>query len=74
MKKNIVNPLTKFGLEVKIKLMESQKTQEWLIEEIKKETGLFVDSSLMNKVLTGRRKASKIVQAIKKILAMEDKL
>lgn len=64
---------TDFGVDVKMRLLLRGKTQEWLIDEVRKETGLFVDGSLIYKVLTGQNKASKIVQAIKKILEMEDK-
>ena len=59
---------TEFGLCVKDKLLRKGKDQKWLGEEINKRTGLFVDSGYMYKILTGQRKAPKIVDAICEIL------
>ena len=67
-KGNRKNPLTNFGFDVKKKLIDIDKPQSWLIEEIKKETNLYVDSSVLNKVLTGRLNSKKIIAAINKIL------
>lgn len=53
---------------VKHKLIDLGKTQRWLEEEIRKRTGLFVDSGYMHKIMTGQRKAPKIVDAIFEIL------
>lgn len=63
---------TKFGLCVKTELLKIGKTQNWLIEQVSKETGLFVDDSYLYKILTGTRKAPKLCQAICKILNIED--
>lgn len=60
-----------FGKEVKKRLIEIDKTQEWLIAEVRKDTGLFVDSSYLNRILTGRNNSPKIIASIKKTLAME---
>lgn len=62
---------TEFGLSVKTKLIRLGKTQKWLEEEVAKKTGRFMDDSLMYKILTGDRKASKMVQAICEILNIE---
>lgn len=62
---------TEFGLCVKDKLLRKGKEQKWLEEQIAEQTGLFVDSGYMYKILTGRRKAPKIVQAICEILEIE---
>lgn len=59
-----------FGKEVKKKLIEIDKTQEWLIAEVKKDTGLFIDSSYLNRIITGRSNTPKIVASIKKILSI----
>lgn len=63
--------LCEFGVEVKTKLIEINKNQTWLIEEVRKETGMYVDTGYLNKIFTGKRKAPKIRDAITKILAME---
>ena len=57
-----------FGLCVKTELLRRGKEQKWLEEAITEKTGLFVDSGYMYKILTGQRKAPKIVDAICKLL------
>ena len=63
--------LTDFGLRVKTELLRRGKEQKWLEQRITETTGLYVDSSYISKILTGQRKASKIVQSIKEILELE---
>lgn len=60
-----------FGKQVKIRLININKTQEWLISEINKDTGLFIDSSYLNRILTGRNNSNKIISSIKKILSID---
>lgn len=60
-----------FGLCVKVKLLQKQRTQKWLSEEVTSKTGLYVDSGYMHKILTGKRNAPKIVDAICEILSIE---
>lgn len=64
-------PLTQFGKDIKRRLIDMDKSQSWLIEEVKKETGLYFDTSYLNKIQTGRIATPSIVSAIKKILAVE---
>ena len=60
-----------FGLCVKTELLRIGKTQQWLIDAVARETGLFVDSSYMHKILTGQRNAPKIVAAICETLSIK---
>ena len=60
-----------FGLCVKVKLLQKQKTQKWLAEEVTNKTGLYVDSGYMYKILTSQRAAPKVVDAICEILSIE---
>lgn len=60
-----------FGIVVKTELLKRGKEQKWLEEAISKQTGLFVDSGYMYKILTGKRKAPKITAAICEILELE---
>lgn len=62
-----------FGLSVKVKLLQKQKTQKWLAEEVTRRTGLYVDSGYMYKILTSQREAPKVVDAICEILNIENK-
>lgn len=57
-----------FGLCVKTKLLQINRTQKWLAEEVASKTGLYVDSGYMYKILTNQRNAPKVVDAICEIL------
>lgn len=59
---------TEFGKLVKKMLIDFGHTQSWLIDEIQARTGLYCDSSYLNKVLTGKNAAPKIKSAICEIL------
>lgn len=62
-------PLTEYGVEVKVRLVKLNKTQKWLIEEVKKllpET--YLDTSNMYKIMTGEIKSNKIEAAINEVL------
>ena len=62
---------TDFGLEVKTKLLgPPNRTQTWLAEQVSKATGMYVDTAYISRILTGQRKAPKIVEAIRDILDM----
>lgn len=62
------NTFTDYGKTVKKQLIDNDKSQSWLIEELKKKTGMFVDSSLLNKILTGKVKSEKLISTINEIL------
>ena len=57
-----------FKKKVKYRLIDLGKNQKWLEEEISKKTGLFVDSSYLNKIYNGERNAPKLRAAICEIL------
>ena len=44
---------TEFGKAVKIRLIEMDKTQEWLIQQVKERTGDFFDSSYLHRLMAG---------------------
>lgn len=46
-----------FGKAVKIRLIELDKTQDWLIEQVKERTGDFFDSSYLYRILAGKTPA-----------------
>ena len=64
--------LTEFGKQVKIKLIQMDKPQKWLNEEVIKRTGLYFDDSYLHRIVTGKNSNPKIVSAIKEILCFED--
>ena len=59
---------TPFGLAVKTKLLAPPRTQEWLVSEINKDTGMNVDSAYVSKILKGVRNSERVVPSISKIL------
>ena len=61
-----------FGLCVKTKLLQLGKDQKWLEKTVSKKTGLYVDGGYMYKILTGRRNAPKIIEAIREILNIQE--
>lgn len=61
-----------FSKQVKIRLIEIDKNQKWLMERVAEETGLFCDGGYLWKVLNGERNAPKIVAAIRKVLELQE--
>ena len=62
---------TDFGLAVKGALLRQGKSQVWLENEVTRITGRYMDSSLMHKILTGKRPARKTVAVICQVLGLE---
>ena len=61
-----------FGKEVKIRLVEMDKNQAWLIEQVKEKTGLYFDDSYLWKINSGILATPSIVSAIREILGMTE--
>ena len=66
-----MNALNDFGKTIKKRLIDMNKNQVWLIEQLREETGLYFDSSYLYKISTGRLNTPSIVGAIRKILDIE---
>ncbi|MGN1133347.1 MAG: hypothetical protein ACI4RN_02715 [Oscillospiraceae bacterium] len=65
--------MTDYGIQVKIKLMKSGKTQDWLIDEVKKKLpNKYLDSSNLYKIFTGQINSPEIQSAINDILGIEN--
>lgn len=64
--------LTPFGKSIKKRLVDMERTQAWLIEQVRVLTGLYFDRSYMHKIQTGQLSTPKIVQAIREILDLPD--
>lgn len=60
--------LTDFGKEIKKKLIDMDRTQTWLIEQVREKTGLYFDDSYLYKIQVGKLSTPKIVSAIQEIL------
>ena len=64
--------LSDFGKEIGKRLIDMDKPQIWLIEEVRNKTGLYFDDSYLYKIKTGQLATPKIIQAIKEILDLAD--
>lgn len=63
--------LTAFGKDIGKRLIDLDKPQTWLIEEVRNKTGLYFDDSYMYKIKTGQLSTPKIVHAIREILDIQ---
>lgn len=63
--------MTEYGKAIKKKLIDMEKTQAWLIERVKEETGLYFDDSYMYKIVHGKVATPSMVNAINKILELK---
>lgn len=63
--------LTPFGKEIKRRLVDLDKTQVWLMQQVHEKTGLYIDHSYLFKIMAGRLSTPKIVKAICDILSIE---
>ena len=68
-KEKVIN---EFGKRVKIALVERDMTQKQLIDEVSAQTGMYFDRSYIWQVCQGQRNPPVIVDAIKRILELED--
>lgn len=57
-----------FSKDVKKRLVDLEKNQAWLIGAVRQDTGLYLDSGYMGRILSGKRHAPKIRASICKIL------
>ena len=61
---------TEFSRAVKKRLIDMDKKQTWLIQQVRERTGLYFDDSYLSKILTGKLATPGIVQAIREILGL----
>ena len=67
----IIPAATSYGEKIKMELLKQKKTQEWLITELQKKSGNYVDRSNLHKLMTGKIKASWMTDAIEEILGVK---
>lgn len=63
---------TDFGKAIKKRLIDMDKSQEWLIAKVRDRTGLYFDSSYLYKIQTGKLATPSICGAIREILALPE--
>ena len=59
-----------FGKKINHRLIALEQSKGWLIEEVKRHTGLYFDRSYLRKIETGQLATPKIVDAICEILGI----
>lgn len=59
---------TAFGKEVKKRLIDLEKSQGWLCEQVRAKTGLYFDDSYLSKICTGSYTPAKMVDVLREIL------
>ena len=64
--------LSAFGKEVKKRLVDLEKPDLWLIEQVRERTGLYFDDSYLYKIRAGILATPKIVTAIREILELPE--
>ena len=64
--------VTAYGKQIKKRLVDLDQSQAWLIQEVIKKTGLYLDSGYLYKIMTGERKAPTIVSAINETLGLKE--
>lgn len=64
--------ITAYGKQIKKRLVDLDQSQAWLIQEVIKKTGLYLDSGYLYKIMTGERKAPTIVAAINETLGLKE--
>ena len=57
-----------YGKKIRKRLIDLEKTQNWLIGEVKALTGLSFDCGYLQKILSGKNSPPRIVAAINEIL------
>lgn len=60
--------MTEFGKEIGKRLIDMERRQNWLIEQVRERTGLYFDSSYLYKIKIGKLATPRIVAAIRDIL------
>lgn len=64
----MVQGITDYGKHIKARLVEMNQSQGWLVEEVKKRTGLYFDTWYLHRVMTGQYVSPKITEAINDII------
>ena len=67
----MITQASEFGDVIQHRLIDIHKSQAWLIEEVRKKTGLYFDSGYFHKIATGKISTPSIVNAICEILEIE---
>ena len=65
--------LNDFGVTVKKRLIDMGKNQTWLIGAVQRETGMYIDHSYLNRLMTDRATSAPMCKTIYQILGIAGK-
>lgn len=68
----IVKGITEYGKKIQQILVVRNVKQDWLIEKVSEETGLYFDGSYLHKIMIGKLHSQKVISAINKVLGIEE--
>lgn len=57
-----------FKIAVKHRLIDKEMTQADMIRTVREKTGMFLDTSYLNKIYKGQKRSKKIIEAIREVL------
>ena len=60
--------LSDFGVAVKKRLVDLNRTQKWLVDEVQSRTGKYFDNGYLQKLMTGRATSEPMRSVICEIL------
>ena len=63
---------TEYGKTIKKRLIDMDRQQVWLIEQVRQKTGLYCDSSYLYKIQTGQLATPKVLAAINETLGIKE--
>lgn len=63
--------LCNFGKQINHALVDLNQSKEWLIREVKNDTGLYFDRSYLHKIETGELATPRIITSLCKILHLK---
>lgn len=63
---------TNFGKAVKKALIDLDKPAAWLVTQVREQTGMYFDAPYLSKLLTGKLQSPRLIQAICRILQLNE--
>ena len=65
------NKFTEYGKSIKRRILELDRTQAWLIDEVNKRANITMTSSYLNRIMIGKVAKSSAIPIINEILGIE---
>ena len=69
--KEVARIFTEYSKKVRKKLIDMDRSQDWLVQQVAEKTGMYFDDGYLSKIFTGKRNPPIIIEAINQILGLE---